>query len=332
VIINKRKTIIILFFGLYFLVWFVCALIYRNEANKTNGDAFSFNSDIIKDLKYRAFLDCLKFPKTTQPINSLSQETIKALNNTSFENIPFIKEMFEEDRRAYRGFLAYRKIFGLKIDEFKNRIIPKYEIWDKYSKKMWGDFYYYMFHELGVTHFRNKSLDPDNLFERDFLHNRNAQYEILYLYKVKNINELKSTENVYKYEQNENNYELLYEILIKFVDDYSYNEQGFQKKKYGLISRFTSYEFSAFFDSAVWLPDDSIVYFHNVLDGEYKYPLIDFLYFSTVTITTLGYGDILPNSSFVRMVVMVETCLGMFLLGGIITIVFSSSRKKGNIS
>jgi len=40
----------------------------------------------------------------------------------------------------------------------------------------------------------------------------------------------------------------------------------------------------------------------------------DFLYFSGITLTTVGYGDILPNSTVVRMLVLSEALLGVFLL------------------
>jgi voltage-gated potassium channel len=43
--------------------------------------------------------------------------------------------------------------------------------------------------------------------------------------------------------------------------------------------------------------------------------LLDFLYFSAITITTVGFGDIVPNSQFVRFVVIVETLLGIVLIG-----------------
>ena len=47
----------------------------------------------------------------------------------------------------------------------------------------------------------------------------------------------------------------------------------------------------------------------------------DFLYFSIVTQTTLGYGDILPNSSTVRRIVAIQVLLGLALLVVIINIV-----------
>lgn len=41
----------------------------------------------------------------------------------------------------------------------------------------------------------------------------------------------------------------------------------------------------------------------------------DFIYFSIVTITTLGYGDIIPNTSFIRMMVAIESISGIILMG-----------------
>jgi len=50
----------------------------------------------------------------------------------------------------------------------------------------------------------------------------------------------------------------------------------------------------------------------------------DFLYFSIVTQTTLGYGDILPNSSTVRRIVAIQVLLGLALLVVIINMVVRS--------
>lgn len=46
-----------------------------------------------------------------------------------------------------------------------------------------------------------------------------------------------------------------------------------------------------------------------------EWGLLDFLYFSAVTTTTLGYGDILPNSTLARVLVMLNTISGVFMLG-----------------
>lgn len=54
----------------------------------------------------------------------------------------------------------------------------------------------------------------------------------------------------------------------------------------------------------------------------------DFLYFSIITQSTVGYGDILPNSTKVRVTVSMQILIGMLLLVVIINLVFQKSVKK----
>jgi hypothetical protein len=49
----------------------------------------------------------------------------------------------------------------------------------------------------------------------------------------------------------------------------------------------------------------------------------DFFYFSTITQTTVGYGDILPNSTIVRMIVSLQIFVGYALLVVVLNIVLS---------
>jgi hypothetical protein len=53
----------------------------------------------------------------------------------------------------------------------------------------------------------------------------------------------------------------------------------------------------------------------------------DFLYFSTITISTVGYGDILPNSTTVRMIVVSEVLLGQIVLVVFLNFVLTDIRK-----
>jgi Ion channel len=45
--------------------------------------------------------------------------------------------------------------------------------------------------------------------------------------------------------------------------------------------------------------------------GKEVWDFVDFAYFSCVTMTTLGYGDIVPNSRSARMAVMAQAWLGV---------------------
>lgn len=57
---------------------------------------------------------------------------------------------------------------------------------------------------------------------------------------------------------------------------------------------------------------------------------LDALYYSTVTITTLGYGDIKPASNIAKISVISEALLGIFLLAILIGIIISISIGKNN--
>ncbi len=54
------------------------------------------------------------------------------------------------------------------------------------------------------------------------------------------------------------------------------------------------------------------------------------LYYSVVTFTTLGFGDVIPKTSFAAMMVMFEVILGYIMLGGLISIFANKlARRSG---
>ena len=52
---------------------------------------------------------------------------------------------------------------------------------------------------------------------------------------------------------------------------------------------------------------------------------VDFLYFSTITQTTVGYGDILPNSSTVRVFVAAQILSGYLILAILLNMAFGTA-------
>jgi hypothetical protein len=52
----------------------------------------------------------------------------------------------------------------------------------------------------------------------------------------------------------------------------------------------------------------------------------DFLYFSVITQTTVGYGDVLPNSTIVRMLVISQIMIGLIIVTFALNFIFTSKR------
>ncbi len=54
------------------------------------------------------------------------------------------------------------------------------------------------------------------------------------------------------------------------------------------------------------------------------------LYFSVVTLTTLGYGDILPTSAWAQLIAMAEVTIGYIMLGGLLSIFSNKLARRGD--
>lgn len=66
-----------------------------------------------------------------------------------------------------------------------------------------------------------------------------------------------------------------------------------------------------------------------VARGERHWSYWDFLYFSVITASTVGYGDILPNRTLVRLVIASQVILSSFLLVVVINIALRQPRQRG---
>ena len=62
--------------------------------------------------------------------------------------------------------------------------------------------------------------------------------------------------------------------------------------------------------------------------GDYETPLSP-LYFSVVTLTTLGYGDVLPMTIGAQIVCMIEVIVGYVALGGLLSILANKMGHRG---
>lgn len=79
---------------------------------------------------------------------------------------------------------------------------------------------------------------------------------------------------------------------------------------------------------SVVFPDSDILTLYQVDREGCRFGAVDFLYFSAVTIATLGYGDISPNCGLVRGLVMVETLTGMTLFALFMSSLYDYLRNR----
>jgi hypothetical protein len=57
---------------------------------------------------------------------------------------------------------------------------------------------------------------------------------------------------------------------------------------------------------------------------------LSYIYFSVVTLTTLGFGDIFPNSPLGQVLVLVEVGVGYTMLGGLISIFSNKMARRAD--
>ncbi len=63
--------------------------------------------------------------------------------------------------------------------------------------------------------------------------------------------------------------------------------------------------------------------------GDHDQGIVTYFYYSVVTLTTLGYGDIVPNSTLGQILVIIEVCAGYMMLGGLISIFANKMARRG---
>jgi uncharacterized protein YjbI with pentapeptide repeats len=81
------------------------------------------------------------------------------------------------------------------------------------------------------------------------------------------------------------------------------------------------------------------VFFMAVFAGLYQFVAVDYgphetflspLYYSVVTLTTLGYGDVLPMSPAAQLVAMAEVVMGYVMLGGLLSIFSNKMARRAD--
>jgi hypothetical protein len=72
---------------------------------------------------------------------------------------------------------------------------------------------------------------------------------------------------------------------------------------------------------------------HNVLnEGKPIKSLMDCFYFSIVTATTLGYGDLVPSDSVTKLLSMLEVSFGAIFITAVLTVALAFRHTPSELT
>ncbi|KAA8672984.1 potassium channel family protein [Clostridium sp. MT-14] len=273
----KKRTILLLLALLYITVLICFGIIYWDIANDSNGEFFIFQNDINIDRKIEIFKRNLNIEVCSNELKN----SIKSLLLSSEYKRPVAKVETVDDSVISVNVFSFEKVLG----------------WE------WADYYYLLFKNAGITHIAVKNLGQDKI---------SGGFDS---YKIK-VDFYKMTEDLKDFKGYPESYDDDFKkIFTKYmwVNEYPLLYNEFPGKGYFYYP--LNFYFPELVKNSISFLDGSPLVLKSIVDENLKYPLWNFMYFSAVTMTTLGYGDIVPNSTIVRILVMLETVFGVTIVG-----------------
>lgn len=275
----RKRTVLFFLAAFYIIILFCFGIIYWDVANDSNGEFFIFQNDINMNTKIEIF-------KKNSDIKVYSNElknSIKNLISSDEYKRPVAKlETINNSLESINVF-SFEKVLGAD----------------------WANYYYLLLKDNGITHISLENLGQDKI-SGSF-----DTYKIkVCFYKMNEDEKFKDFKGYTKNQQN--NFKKIYTKYI-WVDQYPVLHRELLKKQYFYYP--LNFYFPELMEKSISFLDDSPLVLKSIAGGNFKYPLWNFMYFSAVTMTTLGYGDIVPNSTIVRVLVMIETISGVMIIG-----------------
>jgi len=272
----KKSTSFIL---LFIFVWYSCGGIYWISASITKGSSFQFQEDLLISYKVKEF-------KSKVSID-VDDNYIKGLFKS------FDKYAAEVKMNAEAGYIHFN-FNGIGYE--------------------WASYYQKKLAKQSVNFF--------TINKKDEVHFGSEKYYNIemFLYNLPNQDKDMNDHGTMTYKSEYKDKMKKIDVIYVAVKESTYNN---------LRANLDSMTWSTESDNdyyPLYLGKDFIASSIHYVDNDYyrvneieknnnfSYPFWDFLYFSAVTITTLGYGDILPNTTLIRSVIMVESLLGVILL------------------
>lgn len=236
-------------------------------------------------------------------INTKSQDFIKKLNFNYFNN-----SLLNSTKKLFRSNEYNRNVISF-LDSERNNVTFSIDgdIGDN-----WAEFYTSFYSMQGYTHF---SVIDEN---QDLINGKFITQKLrLSFYKVKDQKEKFNLIDEIK------NNDIKKTVLI-WVNNYS-EVKSILRIKSNVLYPLELYLKPLTTHSVTFL-DNSPIILKTIQNEEPNYPLNDYLYFSAVTLTSLGYGDILPYSSLARGLVMLETISGVLIIGLLVSSLFWNKK------
>lgn len=319
---HPKRTILIV---MYFAVWFVFGFIFKMIADNTNGEAFIFQENI-----------------------QLKKQEQLFFNSTDNYDHRFIKNLIKEiDLDDKLGSMAYGN--NCKSQNVLDR--PLSETWIKYYCHKFNMLYFNRYkieleycgghnakYMCNITLYNSNGLkDTPKYLNRKVYRNAkyitgdNTEKHPLFINELSFPLVITTDRNSFIFVHNE----IQLNNLFKSITGNSHEEitskydiiKFMLKQHYTITSNIRQmHMLKADLATCINYLDDDYSILETIINGKYKYDIADFLYFSAVTITTLGYGDILPNNTTVRKLVMLETFIGIILIGAFISSLFEKER------
>lgn len=282
----------ILLVAAYILVWFVCACLYQREANRFGGRSFHY----AEDLKYQRQAQMFQSASSLEVGDHLAIELVRGAS----------------DLREVVAIGEPPKFYA------RNEIGPK-----------WGEYYQRLMLSQGISHWtivaRKREAYPVDEVDSVLMRPGNrslispgdhTRWKATFaFFKAHDLGRRESQTDLQRLGSKQSFADVWFDedpLVLFSKTGWADSERIVTAKVLHLV-----------LSKAVSYLDDAPQKLKNVLEGKHQYPLLPFLYFSAVTITTVGYGDILPNSNDMRLLVMIEAFLGLILIGAFVSSMFS---------
>ncbi|WP_167514419.1 potassium channel family protein [Clostridium diolis] len=309
IIIKKHKKIILssTLLVIYLFIWFTWGVIYRDIANVSHGEEFIFQSDLLLKSQISTFKENTKSEVDNQFISDIITSKdyknveivsiLNASNDSPIFNTPFCKTVIGDKwANYYENMYVKKGVIGYSVSNIK-KVVK-----DNTTSYVMNLILYTDVPETSEFDYGNETFKVSGTAHVISINGESPH--IGYLDKKKT---LKSVE------------EEVINIRINTTDSSLIEAFGNIEQSNNYILNIDLKDILKY--SEIYLNKD-IIELQNILKGEHQYSLADFLYFSAISITTTGYGDILPNSSRVRVYVMFEILFGVTVVGIFVSSLF----------